>query len=721
MENKRFIEPEYTEEQKAFIRKYGERLLDSWERMNESQKQEYQKIENYYSIFANLLSEHYEDLKLYALMYRNVALYNCDKDPISVLYFASKQNEIIGFKKKLQADKESDKARIAFLYYDNVALFPKAVEKYTGINIRPIQPTIQTIYRSILKDLNAGNINHIFSISDLRDIDSLNILANKDNLKNDYFFLCNTCDENFKSTYNFADEDDFIDKYFIPYVLENNGSFHFKRILHFLQIKYSKRFTEEIVHLSRYYKDYNTCVTESSKLSSHIRIAEIRFNSAICIGDYECSYSAFLAAIKKGSYTYLNENERKRLETDLEKYIEFEILKEELERIDSQKKNAFDTLMSQIKTSEMFNIVYSNYNDIEDYISTSYERLYNIFWLRKPNYMRDLESHITGAQSIRNIFDFGYKKLKHSKIFIYRKNKKTNNENFIFNPIGIMKQWCEVTDKEYDEAQRIKREQERIQEEKRRREEEARRAKFEYNKRNKHYRDSNISFDEATHLYKVDGVTLQSVTNFVEGCFPKFDAEFFAKKKAAYLGKTTQEVLDMWEQKGKESRELGTELHRKIENYYQDIASSEDDTFKLFLMFANKVELKPYRTEWAVYDEKYNIAGTIDFVDYQNGEYIIYDWKRSDKIIDNGIPIKISKYDEKGNHPLEHLDNTPYYHYALQLSIYKFILENNYNMKISDLRLGIFHPTYNKPYVLRIPYLEKEINDIFGLRSEVLF
>ena len=257
--------------------------------------------------------------------------------------------------------------------------------------------------------------------------------------------------------------------------------------------------------------------------------------------------------------------------------------------------------------------------------------------------------------------------------------------------------------------------------EQKRKEEEARREKFRFNQRNRHYRDSYISFDESTHLYKVDGATLQSVTNFVEGCFPKFDAEFFAKKKAAYMGITTQEVLDMWEQKGKESRELGTELHKKIENYYQDIASTEDDTFKLFLMFANKIELKPYRTEWAVYDVKHNIAGTIDFVDYQNGEYIIYDWKRSDKIIDNGMPIKISKYDEKGNHPLEHLDNTPYYHYALQLSIYKFILENNYNIKISDLRLGIFHPTYNKPYVLRIPYLEKEINDLFNLRSEVLF
>ena len=297
----------------------------------------------------------------------------------------------------------------------------------------------------------------------------------------------------------------------------------------------------------------------------------------------------------------------------------------------------------------------------------------------------------------------------------------------------IVREWCKQMKEKYDiirkeeeeklEKQRqIELEIERIRAEQRRKEEEARRAKFEYNKRNKHYRDSSISFDESTHLYNVDGVILQSVTNFVKGCFPEFDAEFFAKKKAAYWGKTTQEVLDMWEQKGKESRELGTELHKKIENYYQGIVSIDDDkTFNLFKMFADKIELKPYRTEWAVYDLKHNIAGTIDFVDYQNGEYIIYDWKRSEKIIDNGMPVKIDKNGVKGNYPLEHLENTPYYHYALQLSIYKFILENNYNMKISDLRLGIFHPTYNKPYVLRIPYLEKEINDIFGLRSEVLF
>lgn len=272
---------------------------------------------------------------------------------------------------------------------------------------------------------------------------------------------------------------------------------------------------------------------------------------------------------------------------------------------------------------------------------------------------------------------------------------------------------------------KIKWEEERIERERKaeleRLEYERRMEKYRFNKRNFHERDKNITFRQIDHVYIVNGIALDSVTTFVNNAFPKFNSEFHAKRKAKQLGISPEEVLEMWNKKGKESRDLGTAMHSKIENYYLGSDSVETDAYKLFKIFANKIELKPYRTEWAVYDWEHKIAGTIDFVDYQNGEYIIYDWKRSEKIIDNGIPVKIYKYGEKGNYPLEHLDNTPYYHYALQLSLYKYILEKNYGMKISDLRLGIFHPTYNKPYVLKMPYLKKEINDIFNLRSEVIF
>ena len=244
--------------------------------------------------------------------------------------------------------------------------------------------------------------------------------------------------------------------------------------------------------------------------------------------------------------------------------------------------------------------------------------------------------------------------------------------------------------------------------------------KFRFNIINEHNRDRFVHFDSIKHTYIVSGKSLQSVTNIVENCFPKFDAQLHAKTTAAKMGISPQEVIDMWELKAQESRELGTAMHQKIENYYKGQDSWEDDTFRLFKMFADKVKLEPYRTEWTVYDTDHNIAGTIDFVDYQNGEYTIYDWKRSDKIIANGMPVKVSKYQEKGLYPLEHLENCAYYHYALQLSLYKFILERNYDMKISKLRLGIFHPSYDKPYVLEIPYLENEVKMLMDLRSEVI-
>ena len=311
--------------------------------------------------------------------------------------------------------------------------------------------------------------------------------------------------------------------------------------------------------------------------------------------------------------------------------------------------------------------------------------------------------------------------------------KHRNNEDmFFYTEVRLMEQNCswmiDCACDDFRQQQRKEEEEKKRNQEERekkleaeRQEAEARKEKFRFNQRNKHPLDSTISFRASDHLYIVNGVCLESVTTFVSSCFPKFNTELHAKQKAGALGISVQEVIEMWERKGKESRDLGTAMHKKIENYYQGIDSANDDAFNLFRIFANNIKLVPYRTEWAVYDWEYKLAGTIDFVDYQNGEYTVYDWKRSDKIIANGMPIKTNKYGEKGNYPLEHIDNSPYYHYALQLSLYKFILERNYGIKIDKLRLGIFHPTYNKPYLLEVPYRENEINTIFNLRSEVIF
>lgn len=230
-----------------------------------------------------------------------------------------------------------------------------------------------------------------------------------------------------------------------------------------------------------------------------------------------------------------------------------------------------------------------------------------------------------------------------------------------------------------------------------------------YNKNNSHIRDSRINFDEASHTYTYNGQVFKSVTTIVEECFEQFDAEYWSKRKAPSLGMSPQEVKAMWSKKGEEARNLGTQLHEKIERHYMGLSNSSDATYILFEKFIEQYHLSPYRTEWAIYDEDSKIAGTLDFLNFQNGEFTIFDWKRSNKIIVCGQPEKCSKWGKRAFNPISHVHDTTYWHYALQVSIYRYILEKNYGIKITSSKLAVFHPDYNQPYVIDIPYMRDEV------------
>ena len=230
-----------------------------------------------------------------------------------------------------------------------------------------------------------------------------------------------------------------------------------------------------------------------------------------------------------------------------------------------------------------------------------------------------------------------------------------------------------------------------------------------YNELNKHSRDSLLQFDSENHIYTVNGCEFKSVTNIVEECFEQFDADYWAKKKASSLGMTPQQVKDMWERRGEESRNLGSQMHEKIERFYLGLPNTPDETYNLFCQFTKSHHLKPYRTEWGIYDEDSKVAGTLDFLNYDDGVFTIYDWKRSNKIIVNGQPEKNSRWGKKAFSPIDHVHDTTYWHYALQVSIYHYILEKNYGINVSAGRLAVFHPDYNRPYVVDVPYMRDEV------------
>jgi ATP-dependent exoDNAse (exonuclease V) beta subunit len=247
---------------------------------------------------------------------------------------------------------------------------------------------------------------------------------------------------------------------------------------------------------------------------------------------------------------------------------------------------------------------------------------------------------------------------------------------------------------------------------------------------NKHQRDSNIDFQDEGHIYTIRhpdcpegdrGFT--SVTTFVH----KFIEPFAADKiitgmmnskrwtESKYYGMTREEIKLGWDKNRDAAADAGTKLHYDIECYYNRIEVENSSVeYGHFLEFLRRYgDLIPYRTEWFVYHEKLRFAGSIDMV-FKNsdGSLDIYDWKRVKDITKKSNFNKWMRGDIIG-----YLPDTNYWHYALQLNIYKAILTEMYGMKDRDLYLVSLHPE-NKTYI-RIPVtdLQDDVQLLFAERA----
>jgi hypothetical protein len=294
-------------------------------------------------------------------------------------------------------------------------------------------------------------------------------------------------------------------------------------------------------------------------------------------------------------------------------------------------------------------------------------------------------------------------------------------------------------------------------------------------KKNPHPRDTRIVFDEGPHTYTIKGEEdkqYTSVTTWVHSYFKKFDAKGVIqammrnKRKwddpianEKYYGKTAEEIEEMWKQSGQEAAAKGTAMHYEIECFYnrpptEDPITSTAETaettettdpqsqpvvggrtpphhhspvvggrnplqyFQNFNKeFVENGTLRPYRTEWTVFHEEAQIAGSIDMV-YENTDspedartLSIYDWKRCKEI------TKTNRGGEFATNPIiEHFPDTNYWHYALQLNIYKYILQTKYGKKITDLYLIVLHPDAKNYQRIKLPDIQAEVDELFKER-----
>lgn len=229
-----------------------------------------------------------------------------------------------------------------------------------------------------------------------------------------------------------------------------------------------------------------------------------------------------------------------------------------------------------------------------------------------------------------------------------------------------------------------------------------------FNLQNKHHRDNRIKFYPEPHIYTIDNTPAPSASTIIAKFFPEFDSVYWANRKAPELGMTPDEVELMWRTKGETAAKDGTFLHEQIENFYLEQDYEKTEEFHLFESFVNENNhIKPYRTEWRIFDEHHHIAGTIDLISKNGDDFEMYDWKRSKKVVNSftGEPIKNNQWQCGVGH-LSDIDDTSYNRYCLQQSLYKYILEKNYGLKVSKMYLIVLYPDYDKYYKVEVPYLK---------------
>ena len=227
--------------------------------------------------------------------------------------------------------------------------------------------------------------------------------------------------------------------------------------------------------------------------------------------------------------------------------------------------------------------------------------------------------------------------------------------------------------------------------------------------------DKNIKLDKMTHEYRLangPGLRFTSVTTLIGQQFEEFDpvtiATNLVENNIKYLGRTVDELVDEWKQKGV----YGTFVHEEIENYINDgvrpteVRSLAGIKWLEGYKMKSDIEIIPERI---IYSRELKIAGTIDVLAYDRVKdyYEIIDWKTSKAV--ETVPYK-------GKMGISaHTSNIPdcrFYHYALQLSLYRYILEECYGIKINNQLIAHLKQDGARCYVA--PYMRDTIIDIIS-------
>ena len=226
-----------------------------------------------------------------------------------------------------------------------------------------------------------------------------------------------------------------------------------------------------------------------------------------------------------------------------------------------------------------------------------------------------------------------------------------------------------------------------------------------------------------------------SVTKYISQFENEFDSDTLSQKVANKNGISQFEVLNEWKRKGEYSCLKGTAIHEWLQDNYANreykFDLSQLEEYPEYYKIEDVEHLKQmaidfindYKNRYILIGDEilcgipdFDIASAIDllFYDTVNNEVVLADIKTNTDL--KGWKNTPS-YVKKMLQPLENIKDITFEHYKIQLSIYRYFLEEYAHIPISDNMFIVYLSEKEKSYnIIQIPYLKNEVEKILKLR-----
>ena len=223
-----------------------------------------------------------------------------------------------------------------------------------------------------------------------------------------------------------------------------------------------------------------------------------------------------------------------------------------------------------------------------------------------------------------------------------------------------------------------------------------------------------IVFQASDHSYKSindsDKINWVSVTTLVSHFKKPFDAKAVAakvtkSKRSKWFGIDPIAIEAIWNAESDRAMTLGTFYHNQRESDICALASMEREGLVVPIFppsgESNGIRVAPLQKldigvypEHMVYLKSAGICGQSDFVEVINNKVNIIDYKTNKEIKKESYK-NWEGVSEKLSFPLSHLDDCNFNHYALQLSIYMYIILKH-NPKLIPGKMFIQHISFEE-------------------------